>query len=248
MSVRRASASIWRYFILYFYIIIQSAAVWNEWVKNSIHFTSLLQVHVIWVAQRTISREIYELEDLFGAKRDNHPCWLNNNNKAFMITAVENISKRRKDASIKLITFYKTLEKYLAFSKIKPTSDEKKHVTASIKRNEKPTDFYLVVQAILFMMYEQLRDVFLQSFSLTNLWKIQIVSAATARMTSKNRLLDDLGPMNSCLEISGWFSTVVSLQLLHFLGPTNDWNMYFFDYKMKTPSRTSVHVSIMQRK
>ena len=50
-----------------------------------------------------------------------------------MIIAVENISKRRKDASIELITFHKTFEQYLAFSKIKPTSDANKHITASIK-------------------------------------------------------------------------------------------------------------------
>ena len=52
-----------------------------------------------------------------------------------MIIAVENISKRRKDASIELITFHKTFEQYLAFSKIKPTSDANKHITASIKHS-----------------------------------------------------------------------------------------------------------------
>ena len=68
-----------------------------------------------------------------------------------MITAVENISKRRKVASIKLITFHKTFEQYLALSKIKPTSDANTHITASIKHNKKPTrcssNFFYDVQA-----------------------------------------------------------------------------------------------------
>ena len=66
-----------------------------------------------------------------------------------MITAVESISKRRKDANIELITFHKTFEHYLAFSKIKPTSDANRHITASIKHNvETLTNVYLVVQAL----------------------------------------------------------------------------------------------------
>ena len=50
-----------------------------------------------------------------------------------MITAEENISKRHRNASIKLITFQNTFEQYSAFSKIKPTSNANKHITASIK-------------------------------------------------------------------------------------------------------------------
>ena len=50
-----------------------------------------------------------------------------------MITTEENISKWHKNVSIKLITFHKTFEQNLAFSKIKPTSDVDKHITASIK-------------------------------------------------------------------------------------------------------------------
>ena len=123
---------------------------------------------------------------------------------------------------MKLITFSQTSEQYLAFSKIKPTSNANKHITASIKHNRETDRLLPRCSGNFVMIYKQLRSVFLQSFALKNLWKIQIASAATARMTSKNRLLGDLDPMNSCLEISGRFSTVVSLQLFHFLGPTAD--------------------------
>ena len=50
-----------------------------------------------------------------------------------MISAVENIFKRQKNASIKLITFQKTFKQYVAFSKVKWTSNMKKHITASIQ-------------------------------------------------------------------------------------------------------------------